>query len=204
MIEINLLPVQVRARKREQSDLPSLPIIPIAVSIVALLVLLQVLLFLMAQFKGGALFSLKKKNEKIRIVNVEAVSLDESVKVLSSKVEVIDKLRGSRFSLARKLSDLSDAMVTGVWLRSIDVKKGDVPGEPGILREVLVIDGSSVVSEEKDDGSIGKFVNSLKDNTSFSDDFDEIELSKFERKKIKNTEILDFIIICHFKKGRGL
>jgi hypothetical protein len=204
MIEINLLPAQMRTKKRERANLPPLPIIPIAVSVVALLVLLQVLLFLMAQVKGATLSSLKNKNEKIRMVNAEAVKLDDSVKALSSKVEAIDKLRGSRFNLARKINDLSDAMVTGVWLRSIDVKKGDASVEPGVLREVLVIDGSSVVSEEKEDGSIGKFVNSLKDNLSFSDDFDEIELSKVERKKIKNTEIMDFIIICHFKKGRGL
>lgn len=203
MIEVNLLPVQMRSRKREQAGIPSLPIMPIAASIVAFLVLLQVLLFLMAQVKGATLSSLKKKNEKIKTANVEAVKLDESVKVLSSKVDVIDKLRSSRFNLAKKLNDLSDSLVPGVWLRSIDVKKGEATAEPGILKELLVIDGSSVVTDGKED-AIGKYVNSLKDNTSFSGDFDEIELSKVERKKIKNTEILDFIIICHFKKGKGL
>ncbi|MFA5147522.1 MAG: hypothetical protein WC491_00180 [Candidatus Omnitrophota bacterium] len=203
MIEVNLLPVQMRSKRKEQASFPSLPIMPIAASIVAFLVLLQVLLFLMAQVKGATLSSLKKKNEKIRVANVEAVKLDDSVKVLSSKVDVIDKLRGSRFNLAKKLNDLSDSLVSGVWLRSIDVKKGEATAEPGILKELLVIDGSSVVTDGKED-AIGKFVNSLKDNTPFSDDFDEIELSKVERKKIKNTEILDFIIICHFKKGRGL
>lgn len=204
MIEINLLPVQMRAKKKEQSSIPSIPVMPIAASIVVLLVLLQVLLFLMVQFKGASLSSLKKKNEKIKIANVEAIRLDESVRFLSSKIDVVDKLKGSRFNLARKLNDLSDAMVQGVWLRSIDVKKGDAPSEPGVLKEVLIIDGSSVVTDGKEDGSIGKFVNSLKDNASFNEDFDEIELSKVERKKIKNTEVLDFVIICHFKKGRGL
>ncbi|MFA5164731.1 MAG: hypothetical protein WC481_04135 [Candidatus Omnitrophota bacterium] len=204
MIEINLLPVQMRVRKKEPSAIPSIPVVPVAIGIVALLVLLQVLLFLAVQFKGASLSSLKNKNEKIKIANVEAVRLDEAVRLLSSKADVVDKLRSSRFSLAKKLKDLSDAMVTGTWLRSIDVKKGDSPSEPGILKEVLVIDGSSVVSDGREDGSIGRFVNSLKDNASFSEDFDEIELSKVERKKIKNTEVLDFVIICHFKKGRGL
>ncbi|HOX09947.1 MAG TPA: hypothetical protein PLV09_03800 [Candidatus Omnitrophota bacterium] len=204
MIEINLLPVQMRVRKKEPSALPSIPVVPVAIGIVSLLVLLQVLLFLAVQFKGASLSSLKKKNEKIKIANVEAVRLDESVKLLSSKADVVDKLRSSRFSLAKKLNDLSDAMVTGTWLRSIDVRKGDSPSEPGVLKEVLVIEGSSVVSDGREDGSIGKFVNSLKDNASFSEDFDEVELSKVERKKIKNTEVLDFVIICHFKKGRGL
>jgi hypothetical protein len=61
-----------------------------------------------------------------------------------------------------------------------------------------------VVGDGREDGCIGPFVNALKDNQSFFSDFDEIELSKVERKKIKNTEIMDFVIICHFKKGRGL
>lgn len=204
MIEINLLPVQMRVRKKEPSALPSIPVVPVAIGIVSLLVLLQVLLFLTVQFKGASLSSLKKKNEKIRIANAEAVKLDESVKLLSSKSDVVDKLRGSRFNLAKKLNDLSDSMVPGIWIRSLDVKKGDSSSEPGILKEVLVIDGSSVVSDGREDGSIGNFINSLKENASFKEDFEEIELSKVERKKIKNTEVLDFVIICHFNKGRGL
>jgi len=194
----------MRARKKESIDLPALPVVPIAVAVVVFLVALQVLLFLVLQFKGATLASLKKKNETVKVANSDAVKVDSSVKTLSSKADAVDKLRASRFNLSRKLNDLSDSMVTGVWLRSLDVKKGDVPGEPGVLKEVLVIEGSSVVGEGREDGCIGPFVNSLKGNQSFFGDFDEIELSKVERKKIKNTEIMDFVIICHFKKGRGL
>lgn len=204
MIEINLLPVQMRARKREQMKLPALPIIPVAIGVVGVLVALQVLLFLVVQIRSASLGSLKKQNLKITAKNAEAVNLDKTVKEISSKVEIADKLKNSRFNLAKALNDLSDSMISGVWLRSIDVKKGESSSEPGILREVLVIDGSSIVSDGGGDSSIGRFVNSLKDNVSFSDYFDEIELSKVERKKIRNTEILDFIIICHFKKGKGL
>lgn len=204
MIEINLLPPNMRVRKREAIKLPSLAVIPIAVSIIGVLVAFQIILLLTYQIKSASLSSLKKKNETIRKTNEEAVKLDNAVKEISSRVEAIDKLKNSRFNMAKKLNDLSDSMISGVWLRNIDVKKGASVNEPSILRETLVIDGSSVVTDEKEGGSIGKFVNSLKENTSFSDDFDEIELSKVERKKIRNTEVLDFIIICHFKKGRGL
>ncbi len=204
MIEINLLPVQMRVRKKEPIDLPALPVVPIAVAIVIALVVLQVLLFLVLQFKGAALASLKKKNEAVQIANSDAVKVDSSVKALSVKADAVDKLRTSRFNLARKLNDLSNSMVPGVWLRSLDVKKGESSGEPGFLKEVMVIEGSSVVGDGREDGCIGPFVNALKDNQSFFSDFDEIELSKVERKKIKNTEIMDFVIICHFKKGRGL
>jgi mannitol/fructose-specific phosphotransferase system IIA component (Ntr-type) len=84
------------------------------------------------------------------------------------------------------------------------VKKGESGSEPGVLRETLVIEGSSIISGESAEGAIGKFVNSLKENGSFSSDFDDIELAKVERKKVQNTEIMNFIIICHFKRERGL
>lgn len=204
MIEINLLPPNLRVKKKEPMKLPSLPIIPIAAGIVCLLFAIQVLLWFFIQVKSVSRDSLKKKVASIAASNKETMSIDSSLREISSKVEAIDKLSNSRFNVAKKLNDLSDLMVSGVWLRSIDVKKGESLNEPGVLRETLVIEGSSVISGESAEGAIGKFVNSLKENESFASDFDDIELAKKVERKVQNTEIMDFVIICHFKRGRGL
>jgi len=204
MIEINLLPPNLRVKKREPMKLPSLPIIPIAAGIVCLLFAIQVLLWFFIQVKSVSCDSLKKKVASIAASNKDAMNIDSSLREISSKVEAIDKLSSSRFKVAKKLNDLSDSMVSGVWLRSIDVKKGGSGGEPGVLKEALILEGSNIVAGDSGEGSIGRFVNSLKENESFSSDFDDIELAKVERKKVQNTEIMDFIIICHFKMGRGL
>ncbi len=204
MIEINLLPEKLRTKKRQPLALPAVPFIPIAIGAIGLLIALQALLIVWVQATQMTFNSLNRKYSSISSSNLQAIALDNNLKEISSKVEAVDKLLNSRFQLAKKLNDLSDSVVSGIWLKSIDIKKGEAPGEPGVLREVLVLEGSSIVSGEKADGFIGRFIDSLKDNASFSADFEEIELSKVERTKIKNTEVMDFIIICHFKKGRGL
>ena len=204
MIEINLLPPNLRVKKREPIKLPSLPVIPVAAGIVALMLAIQVLLLVFIQLKSVSRDSLKRKIASIAASNKEAMAVDAALKAISSKFELIDKLSASRFDVARKLNDISDSMTSGVWLRSIDVKKGESPVEPGILKETLVIEGSSITSGETGEAAIGKFVNSLKENASFSSDFDNIEIGKEERRKVQNTEIMDFVVICHFKKGRGL
>jgi len=204
MIEINLLPEKLRIKKRRPFALPALPFMPIAIGVVGLLIAFQVMLVVWVQAKQMTLNSLNRKYSSISSSNLKAIALDSNLKEISSKVDAVDKLLNSRFRLAKKLNDLSDSLVSGIWLKSIDIKKGEAPNEPGALREVLVVEGASIVSSETANGFIGKFVASLKENVSFSDDFEEIELSKVERSKIRKTEVMDFVIICHFKKGRGL
>ncbi|OGX29746.1 MAG: hypothetical protein A3F87_03540 [Omnitrophica WOR_2 bacterium RIFCSPLOWO2_12_FULL_51_24] len=195
MIEINLLPPELRVKKKEPMKLPSLPIIPVAAGVVCLLIAIQVLLWLFIQVKSVSRDSLKKKIASIAASNKDAMTIDSSLREISSRVEVIGKLLNSRFDAAKKLNDLSDSMVSGIWLRSINVK---------VSKETLIIEGSNIVIGDSGEGSISKFVNSLKENESFSSDFDDIELAKVERRKVQNTEIMDFVIICHLKKGKEL
>ena len=204
MIEINLLPPNLRVKKKAPMKLPSLPIIPVAAGIACLLIAIQVLLWLFIQVKSVSRDSLKRKITSLAASNKEAMGIDSTLKEISSRVEIVDKLSDSRFKVAKKLNDLSDSMVSGVWLRSLDAKKGEALNEPGVLKETLVIEGSSIILGNSEEDAIAKFVNSLKENESFSSDFDNIEIAKEERKKVQNTEIMDFIIICHFKKGKGL
>ncbi len=204
MIEINLLPERLRVKKKESMKLPSLPILPVVIGAVAFLVAFQIILIVIIQFQNGAKASLTNKYASGLTSNLQAQDLENSVKDLSFKVDSLEKLSNSRLKFAKKLNGLSDCVVPGVWFRSIDVKKGEAAAEPGILRQALVIEGSSVVSGDKEDGYIGKFVNSLKDNKTFSEDFDDIQLTKVERVKIADTEIMDFAVVCFFKKGRGI
>lgn len=204
MIEINLLPEKLRVKKKQALALPALPVIPIVIGVIGFLIALQLILAVLVQAKKAVFNSLNGKYSSISASHVQAATLENNLKNLSYKIDTVEKLLTSRFKVSKKLNDLSDLTVSGVWLRSIDIRKGESPSEPGVLREALVIEGSSTVSGEKEDGSIGRFVNSLKENAPFSEDFSEIELTRVERKKIRNTEVMDFIVICTFKKGRGL
>lgn len=204
MIEINLLPEALRVKKKRALTLPRLPIIPIGIGIAVLLIIIQLVLMAGIQAKKMTSSSLNGKFSSLSDSSFSAEALEAKLNSVSSKVEVVEKVLNSRFHLAKKLNDLSDSVVSGIWLKDIEIKKENVPFEKGEVKEFLVIEGSSVISGAGADGFIGKFVNSLKENASFSADFDEIELSRVERAKIKGTEIMNFVIICHFKKGKGL
>lgn len=204
MIEINLLPEELRKKKRQPLKLPKLPALPIVAGIIGFLIFIQVLLLIMVQAKKASFNSLNKRLTSISASSAEAKALENRLKEFSSKVDAANRLSSSRFNWAKKLNDLSDSVVSGIWLRRIYVKRTESSAKSAVPTQLLILEGSSIVSGAEEPGSVGKFVNSLKDNGSFSEDFDEIELTKVERRKIGRTEVIDFIIACHFKTGRNL
>lgn len=204
MIEINLLPEALRVKKKRVLTLPNLPLIPIGIGIAVFLIIIHLILITGIQVKKMVFSSLNGKFSSLSDSSFSAEALEVKLKDVSSKVGIVENILNSRFHMAKKLNDLSDSVVSGIWLKDIEVKKEEVPFEKRDVKESLAIEGSSIISGAGADGFIGKFVNSLKENASFSADFDEIELSSVERAKIKGTEIMNFVIICHFKKGKGL
>lgn len=226
MIEINLLPEELR--KKEGLKLPKLPIIPIAIAIVAVLVLVQALLLALIQARKATLNSLNNKFSSIALSSVEAEALKNKIDNLSGKVKMMETLSASRFIWSKKMNDVSDSMVSGIWLRSLYIEKEKMEGatmpmampppqagQPGMPPELpkaptpkafLILEGSALVQEGKEPGTVGKFVTALKENKSFFEDFDEIELRGVERKTVgqsSNTEVIDFKISCRFKEGGG-
>lgn len=226
MIEINLLPEELR--KKEAFRLPKLPIIPIAISVIGVLILLQLLLLFLIQARKTTLNSLNNKFSSIALSAIEAEALKNKMDSLSGKVKMMETLNASRFIWSKKMNDISDSMVSGIWLRSLYIEKEKMEGtgmpvvmpppqagQPGMPPELpkaptpkafLILEGSALVQEGKEPGTVGKFVSALKENKSFFEDFDEIELRGVERKTVgqsSNTEVIDFKISCRFKEGRG-
>lgn len=204
MIEINLLPEGLRKKKAKHLKIPRLPAVPIISAIVGFLILIQIILVLAVQVKKATLSSLNKKFTSISAGSAEAKILEDKLKELLAKVDAVEKLTSSRFDWAENLNDLSDSLVSGIWLRSLYIKKVDAGISTTTPKQLLIIEGSSIVSGEREAGCVGEFVNSLKENKEFSESFHEIELTRVVRRKIRHTEAIDFIITCYFKEGKGL
>lgn len=230
MIEINLLPEELR--KKEAFKLPKLPIIPIAISVIGVLILLQLLLLFLIQARKTALNSLNNKFSSIALSAIEAEALKNKMDNLSGKVKMMETLNASRFIWSKKLNEISNSMVSGIWLRSLYIEKekmegmavpttmssvpiggtegagmlGATPPKAAATKVFLILEGSALVEEGKEPGTVGKFVSAIKGNKSFFDDFDEIELRGVERRTVGqslHTEVIDFKISCRFKEGRG-
>jgi hypothetical protein len=71
-------------------------------------------------------------------------------------------------------------------------------------RQVLVLQGSAVSQSPGEEAAVvGKFMESLRNSKDFFADFEDIKLSSIQRKKLGAIEVMDFTVVCYFKKGRN-
>lgn len=209
MIEINLLPKELRKKRIE---LPNIPFIPIVVVVLAI----HLSLVLSANMKARTLTRIENKWQDILPEKEEADRLKGELARMRERIDAVDGLIQGRLSWAKKLSDLSDAMIQGVWLnrlwleQKIILQKAEVQkSERGgtqvsaaprrIVVKTLHLDGSVIATGGEEAAAIGKFIRSLKNNKGFFADFKEIETTSIQRSQLKDVEVMDFELVCYFK-----
>jgi hypothetical protein len=209
MIEINLLP---KGKIKKKIEFPEIPFVPLLAGVLGFVVVLHLLFSLSLNIKTRTLRGLEKKWEEMTPDKEDADEIIRELTTMRSKMNAIDKLIEGRMSWAKKLSDLNDAIIPGVWLNRLWVEKRDdlrlqrgrADGEaqtagPGILR-TLRLNGSVIVTGGEETAAVGKFMWSLKNNAGFFADFTEVESAYMQRDKIKETEVMDFELVCFFKE----
>lgn len=226
MIEINLLPEDIRKKKRQtastgisQINLKNLPFLKIAAIAVSGLVAIQLIVFIVGLIYGTNYSIIEKNYKEILPRKQETEKLRLQVDNMSKKVVAIDELMVKRFSWAKKLSDLSDSMTPGTWLTELGYyekfgeisktvkinllkKKPDVESAPPVEKvtlRYLTISGMASSMGEEGTALIGRFMKSLKSNSEFYSDFSDIELGTITREKVDEQEVMKFAITCLFK-----
>jgi len=146
-----------------------------------------------------------------------ATALKKEVDILSGKVAVINSLTSGSLVWAKKLQDLNNSVLDGVWLNSLSLSTetsnanqafiGVNPGAVGQVpadKETLILKGAAVsTGSEEATAIVGRFIDSLKTNEGFFKDFEDIKLSSVQRETLGSTEIMNFTIVCYFKPGRS-
>ncbi|MFH0763732.1 MAG: hypothetical protein V1927_01855 [Candidatus Omnitrophota bacterium] len=233
MIEINLLPEELKKKnepKFKKFDLSGLnidnfnikkmPLVKIGIIAVTALAVFHLALFLVGTTCKDSLASLAKKKDALLPKKNEADSLRNELARINKKVTAIDGLMVKRFSWAKKLNSISDALTSGIWLAelSYDEKAGDRlvavartsndKSKKGSSRSVaekvvykyLVLSGYASSMGEQGTALIGKFIKSLKENSQFYSDFSEITLDSIKSDKFHDQEVMNFKITCLFKE----
>ncbi len=220
MIEINLLPQEIKKKKRK-IKLPDISFLPIVAGLLGVIVVIHLLLGITLLFKVKTLGRLEKKWEIVLPDSGRADNLKTELTNMRAKVDAIDALIKNRQSWARRLNDMSDAMISGVWLNRLWLERRIIVQEPivkadaeeeaektmakdNVKPERIVINtmhlsGSAIVSGGEETATIGRFIRSLKENRDFFADFKEIESAFIQRAKLKEEEIMDFELIGYFK-----
>lgn len=212
MIEINLLPVEMRKKASIFSridlsglSIQKLPVIPIAAGVVGIFVLVLASVFAMGAYSKMALTSLTRKYEAIKPQKAEAESLKTQNDAINKRVGAIEDLMGGRFSWAKKLNALSDSITPGIWLSELTYDEAQ-PGRGQVqkakgqgLTGKLVIGGYAAGSGEQGAALVGKFIKSLKESELFYSDFSEVNLVGVKSEKVDGQDVVSFRINCIFR-----
>ncbi|HOY09365.1 MAG TPA: PilN domain-containing protein [Candidatus Omnitrophota bacterium] len=191
MIEINLVPPQLKKKKKARSAAHE----PAAgLSKHAVIGYASLLIVLLALGAGALQFMISMKlAERKRLMSELAELVPQKInterytgqiKELNGKLAPLEKILGNRdFMWSQKLNEISDNLPRGVWLTKMQLEQG-----------VLLINGSAVSKTQTEMIGVHSFNTSLKDNDAFMKDFSEIELEYIKSRTINGTPVADFTI----------
>lgn len=228
MIEFNLLPKDTKGIKVKKLalkvKLPKIAPTPLIIAVISIVTLSQLTLGVLAITQRSRLIKLSTDFNEISSQEEMALALQKEANELSRKSSVVEVLTSGNLIWAKKLYDLNQAMIDGVWLTSLFLKEEEPQEGPSatiytqeittpdttpanlgpVVRQTIVLTGSVISpSPGGEPAIIGKFIESLRNNKGFFRDFGDIKLSSVQRKKLGEIEVMDFTIVCYFKSGRS-
>lgn len=194
MIEINLLPEELRAKTRIKNVEHETGAKPVAFSrdqlfiyaipaILVLFILLHFCFAVIAISKNAKLVSL---NRQWLNLASQKKAVDEFNSEFSSNLQdtsVLAQLNRQRILWSQKLNKLSLNLPSGVWFNEITINVKDI-----------VIQGSVVSLQAEEVGLINKLLENLKSDSEFSKDIAFFELSNVQKRNVGGYEVADFIL----------
>jgi Tfp pilus assembly protein PilN len=194
MIEINLLPEELRKKEESVNLLAELPIKRSAVIVVIVFFGLQILATLGAFSISAHSKWMKAETVKLREMSKEILAQKALTALIKKRSEKADAAIQQPFLWSSLLNALSDSITKGVWLTHLSITNDNKAKQ-------LRLDGS-LVGRGEETALAGKFIKELKSNPLFNELFNEIELVTMKQKRIKEFDVYDFEILCNFKKGK--
>jgi len=194
MIEINLVPLHLR-KKKKKSLLPGGINIPIEVvigiggGVFALLILAHVLLLFTNIAKLAQHKRLQKQWEEIAPDKAKVDAVVNEMRELQSRYKSIEEITGvDKILWSQKLNILSDNLPRGVWLTKIVLND-----------EMLLIEGSATSKQRQEMINVHNLASNLKSNEAFLEDLEDLELGSIQRRRVQKIEIADFLITTKLK-----
>lgn len=194
MIEINLLPRELRVKSRENvSEQASLTVIIESIRknlfICVILILLgavvlgHIYLTINGMLKKGNLASLERKWADLAGQRKILDEFNQQYSAASGDAGLVQLFINQRVLWARKLNRLSLNLPSGIWFNDLTLGK-----------QGLVIQGS-VISLQKDElALINKLLDSLRSDQEFSKDFSNFEINGVQKRVVGSYEIADFVL----------
>ncbi len=193
MIEINLLPEELRKKKSEPCFNLNMEAEKLKFWIgggaVGILILMVTMLFLCSFIRKAQINGLlaREKNFSSRLSQIDSVN--KEIAVLKAKMSILDQLTKRKFLWVEKLNQLSDLVLPGIWFTHVYTDS----------ENRLIIEGSVFSKSEEAMASVGKFMKNVKDDQQFFKDFKNIKLESVQRKNKEERDMVDFKIALYFQ-----
>lgn len=193
MIEINLLPEELR--KKKSAPLFDLNIgagrlkfllIGLAAGV---LVLIVMTLSMGAFVRTAQINNLLAREKKFSGRLSQIDSINKEIIALKANKALLDQLTKRKFLWTQKLNQLSDLILPGIWFTHIYTDS----------ENKLIIEGSVISKTEEAMAFVGKFMKNVKDDQQFFKDFKSIKLESVQRKNKEERDAVDFKVSLYFQ-----
>lgn len=181
MIEINLLPQELRKRRIVRFNLPKEYLSGALVIGIALIVILHILIQAVIIAKAVMLSSADRRMAGIQPQRQLVDEMKSEVQKYKSLEELFSRIGPQRIRAAAVLNLISDALPEGVWLTELSLS-----AEGGELAGACVSAGGGEIAQ------VGKLLNTLKQDAWIRGVFPELALSSVKRKKLGATDVAEF------------
>lgn len=187
MIEINLLPQELRiTRKNDSIDLKSAPYI--IGGIFGIVILTHIILIITFFFRSYSLHQLESNWKALGPDRRLLESLKREYATATLDTKLIQEIMAQRINWAEKLNKLSLCLPSGVWFDEIS-----------FLNKAFTLKGTVVSLQKEEINLINNFVASLKKDDSFFKNFSNLELGSMQRRTIGSYDVIDFILTGKLK-----
>ncbi|HBR14608.1 MAG TPA: hypothetical protein DD723_03560 [Candidatus Omnitrophica bacterium] len=194
MIEINLVPVHLRKKRKSQFlpgglNIPLEVVIGLGGGVLILLIVAHVGLLFINMSQLGRHKKLQAKWEEMSPAKQNVDLVIKEMRAFQSKLKSIEAIMPKKEILwSQKLNILSDVLPRGVWLKRITLNQ-----------ETLLIEGSAISRQSEEMINVHSFAANLKKENEFLEHFTEIDLGSIQRRKVQKIDIADFLITTRLK-----
>lgn len=204
MIELNLLPKELRRKrkKRKGAELPKIPMLPIAVGIIVVLLFTHLGLMILARGNRKLAEELATKWDEMKPQRDKTDDIAKEINALQKRIDAIRKIAKPDLDWARLLGGLNQAIISNIWLSEFSIStRKQQRGKEQVEETPLSLDltGYALGKSEIAMSTVGRFMESLKKNKNFFGYFKEIELQNIRNAMISGQEVMMFKLICKFE-----
>lgn len=184
MIEINLLPEELKLKiTSSREGIPSKLVVYAVAAILALLLIAHAVLAIVFVVRGSQLALLHAQWAKAEPQRKALENARKELEALSHDAQASQQLISQRTEWGRKLNRLSLDVPAGVWFDDLSFARNDFSLH------------CSVISLQKEEmGLVNRFIEALKADPDFYSDFSALELGSITVRAIGGHEVTDFTI----------